>query len=235
MQHTHVDRIMRFLSKGEKRQFQDSIMDHFREKIQGLIPIVISTSFGAADDRNSPTVHIPIPSETIHPGKVLQLSESSHLHITYHPYIDDLLGADLALQVGLALEGRRQPLITAVPERNISCLIQLSSEDIECLPGLQCRPYGIGRSDSRKDLSDHVLALVVSEVFVLVVRRVFADEVVSPQIGDAEHKSHAVLIIFVKGNRRSALELTGKKVRDAGVELVEVLGDGPEFILFVGR
>ena len=106
MQHTHVHRVLRLFSKGQEGKLQNPIMNHFWEKVQSPVSILISTSFGAADDRNSSTVHISIPCKAIGTGEVLQLPECRHLHIAYHPYVNDLLGADLALQVGLALERR---------------------------------------------------------------------------------------------------------------------------------
>ena len=118
-------------------------MDHLRNEIQILISVLVSTPFGRTNDRNSTTVYIPIPGEAVPAGKLLQLPKGSCLHVTNYSGVDYLLRAHFALQIGLALEGRREAFITAIPERDIAYLMKVVVEDIDGFSGFEGSCDGI--------------------------------------------------------------------------------------------
>jgi hypothetical protein len=197
-------------------------VNHLRNKIQKLVPILIASTLGRADDGNGATVHIPIPGEAVPAGEFLHLPKGSCLHVTDDADVDYLLRADFALKVGLALEGRREPLITAVPKGDIAYVMKLIVEDVDGFSGFEGGGDGIGRRDGGEDLANEVLALIVGEVLVLVVLGVLADEVVGAQVGDADHQSHAVVIVLIECSRRLAPQLTPEQIGNAALEFVVV-------------
>lgn len=50
---------------------------------------------------------------------------------------------------------------------------------------------------------------------MFVVRDIIVNEIVSPQVGDAEDQSHAVLVVLFERSRNFILQLPGQQVNGA--------------------
>lgn len=91
---------------------------------------------------------------------------------------------------------RRQPFLSYIGKMNNPQSIQSVGGNIDNLPHFQSSSDGIRRCNGGHDLSNHIFALVVSEIFQFAILAV--DEIVCSEIGYAAYKCHTVLVIFLE-------------------------------------
>lgn len=202
-----VDLVLWLLQLWSEFQLQNAVADHLWKRVEEFIAVGKAVGARASDDRNGSTWNLPVSRKIILCCELLHIFESSLIHIASNFAIDNFLWAKIALEVGRALKRWGNSLISSGSKRNIPKFIQWIAENVNRLPCLKCSCDRIGGGNGRKDLADEILALVESEVFMFVVWGIIVNEIVGPQVSDAQHKIHAVLVIFFKRSRGFILQL----------------------------